>query len=150
MSDDPNQGPARLGMAATAAAGPGQRRRRAQAAPAAQPRSARRTEECISYHPNDALALAIVRAWSDNGFRNRLLTFPVNMQTPQVDNTRAALREVGISIEPPLTPVVLTQQQYSTYTRLQNDIIFVLPDPIGSIHSFYNAQLAMSITCMGM
>jgi hypothetical protein len=149
MSEDPNQGSARLGMAATAGAGPGQRRR-ARAAPTGQPRSAWRTDECISYHPNAALALAIVRAWSDNAFKNRLLTFPVNMQTPQVDSTRAALREVGIAIDPPLRPVVLTQQQYPTYTRLADDIVFVLPDPIGATHSLHNAELAMTITCMGM
>jgi len=149
MSENPSQGTVRLGMAATAGADAG-RRPRARAASGTRQAAARRTAQTISYHPNDALALAIVRAWSDNAFKNRLLTFSPGTAAAQYNSTRDALREIGISIEPPLNPVVLTQQQYPSYAPLADQVVFVLPDPIGSIHSFHNAQLAMCITVLGM
>jgi hypothetical protein len=147
MTEDANQDVIRQGMAAIAGAGPG--RRRPPRTPAARPTSARRAHEAISYHPNDALALAIVRAWSDESFKDRLLTFSADMQTRDHERTRAALREMGIIIESK-TPVVVTEQQFLSYPREKDHIVFVLPDPLGSIHTFANAQLAMSIIVLGM
>jgi hypothetical protein len=139
MSEDPNQGSVRLGMAATTRGGGGDEvptRRRA-----GEP----------NYHPNETLASAIVRAWSDEDFRNRLLTYPTNnMRAPNYENTRGALREIGVGIDNPMIPVVLTPQQYVSYRRRANQIIFVLPDPLGSMHNLATAQVAMSVTNRGM
>jgi hypothetical protein len=146
MSDDPNQGLVRQGMATTAGAGTG--RPRAGTRPV-QPRQTRRAHNTISYHPNDALAHAIVRAWSDDAFKNRLLTFSENMQQRDHERTRAALREVGIVIET-MDPVVVTEEQYRAYNEQDNHIVFVLPNPLGALHSMHNAQIAMCITTLGM
>jgi hypothetical protein len=138
MSEDPNGGPVRLGMAATAGAGSGD----------GVPRRRRAGEFC--YHPNEALANAIVKAWSDDEFRTRLLTFPgSDMRNPNYQSTRDALSEVGVNIDK-LVPVVLTPQQYATYRRRANQIIFVLPDPLGSVHNLATAQVAMCLHVFGM
>lgn len=147
MSEDPNRGLIRMGMPAAPGAGSAGRRR--PSGPAAQRRGASRSDEAISYHPNEALAHIIVRAWSDDRFKNRLLTFPVDLQTPNYDNTRAALQEMGITIETK-TPVVLTEQQYANFTSQDDQIVFVLPNLLGSVFSLAHAQLAMSITVRGM
>lgn len=138
MSEDPNQGSVRLGMAATTGAGSGDdvpRRRRAGE---------------VSYHPNEALANAIVKAWTDDEFRRRLLTYPgSDMRNPNYQSTRDALSEMGVNIHR-MDPVVLTTQQYATYRRRANQIIFVLPDPLGSVHNLATAQVAMCLHVFGM
>lgn len=97
-----------------------------------------------------ALANAIVKAWSDDAFRTRLLTFPgSDMRNPNYQSTRDALSEVGVNIDK-MVPVVLTPQQYATYRRRANQIIFVLPDPLGSVHNLATAQVAMCVNVFGM
>src|SRR5690349_11903619 len=65
---------------------------------------------CVSYHPNEKLAGAIVRAWQDLEFKTRLLTFrpeQPDFAKPNYESSRAALAEVDVFIE---KPVVLTEQ----------------------------------------
>ena len=137
---------AAVGVAATAVTS-----KPAKAAePAAQPGSTTDSAGCVSYHPNENLARAIVRAWSDNAFKTRLLTFEsghADFQKPNFESSRAALAEVDIFIE---RAVVLTQQQYTGYKKKDKEIIFVLPDPLGSTYSLATAQVAMAATCVGM
>jgi hypothetical protein len=138
MSENPNDGSVRQAMAATAGTGSADE----------APRRRRAGEP--SYHPNEALANAIVKAWSDQEYRRRLLTFPGdNMRNPNHQSTRAALSEMGVTIET-MDPVVLTPQQYATYRRRANQIIFVLPDPLGSVHNLGTAQVAMCVHPFGM
>jgi hypothetical protein len=118
---------------------------------------------CVSYHPNESLALAIVRAWSEESFRSRLLTFPGNPNSASwegissearqeiIGRTRAALGEMDIFLD---SPVVLTVSQLQGYKKKEEkEIIFVLPDPSmvnGKQYSIATAKVAMAIQCFGM
>jgi hypothetical protein len=71
------------------------------------------------------------------------------MRAPNYESTRAALGEMGMPIERK-TPVVLTEEQYSGFTKADDQILFVLPNALGSVYSLANAQLAMCVTMLGM
>jgi hypothetical protein len=115
-----------------------------------------------SFHPNDNLVDAIVRAWTDDGFRTGLLSFPKITRRedwrptdpPNYANTQQALAAVGVYFE---RPVVLTRDQYKWgYKKKEgNEVVFVLPDPPGrpeflGRRSFATARAAMAITARGM
>jgi hypothetical protein len=113
----------------------------------------------VSYAPNDDLARAIVKAWSDTGYRNRLLSYgpgvPVADYTkPDYESTSLALQEVDVHI---LQPIVMTVAQYAGFnTFIQGGgkappgVLFVLPDPLGSQATLSTARVAMVVTCNGM
>jgi hypothetical protein len=101
------------------------------------------SDDCTSYYPNDALAAVIVRAWSDQGFKARLLS---GANLTNKANTKAALEEAGISLT---DVVVLSPEEYEGYTRTKGQIVFVLPDPIGK-PSMETARIAMASTCDGI
>jgi hypothetical protein len=100
-------------------------------------------DDCPSYHPNDALAAVIVRAWSDQGFKARLLS-GANLSNKA--NTKTALEEVGIFLT---DVVVLSPEQYEGHTRAKGQTVFVMPDAIGR-PSMETARIAMASTCCGI
>ena len=120
-------------------------------------------EEPFSYHPNDALAQAIVRAWSEPHFRDKLLTFPEKdakaiwdkrnsaEYEKTIERSRESLESVGVYLT---SPVVLTQKQYQTYKKKHDDeVVFVLPDaPIQDEgkKSLATARVKMTYTVRGM
>lgn len=97
----------------------------------------------ISYHPNEALAAVIVRAWSDVGFKARLLS---GADLGNTASTRAALEDAGIILT---DVVVLTPEQYEGYTPKKGQTVFVLPDSIGK-PSMDTARIAMAETVFGI
>jgi hypothetical protein len=112
----------------------------------------------ISYHPNDSLAMAIVRAWSDPEYKRRLLTFPEKDEADwskikdparreMIRKSSKALAEVDVFLE---MPVVLTSEQYDDYKpKAKKEVVFVLPDPIGG-NSLETARIAMAVQVRGM
>jgi hypothetical protein len=117
----------------------------------------------VRYYPNDNLVFAIVRAWSEESFRARLLTFKFDESADwskfstvdygtMVAKTRDALAEVDVFLD---APVVLTQKQYVEYKPKdpQKEVVFVLPDP-SIVHdkkySLATARVAMSVTSRGI
>ena len=112
--------------------------------------------DAVSYHPNHNLALAIVRAWSEPGYRDRLLTFKgayTLASKPAADDysrTSKALLEVGISLA---KPVVLTFPQYNApgYKKVEDEVVFVLPDNLTATgFNLPGAEIAMIVTPLGM
>jgi hypothetical protein len=102
-----------------------------------------------TYHPNDALAAVIVRAWSEPAFRNRLVTGPSPNDVAR-DACKAALREAGISLR---DVVVLTEDQVEDYEPAEgheNETAFVLPNPISDAPSMDTARIAMAATVDGI
>jgi hypothetical protein len=109
-----------------------------------------KTEDCHIYHPNDALAAAIVKAWSDEDFKARLLSGP---KAGKKASTKAALEEMGVSLD---DVVVLLPEEHEAFVRAnqrtkkgQGPIVFVLPHPIGK-PSMDTARIAMASTCDGI
>jgi hypothetical protein len=96
-----------------------------------------------TYHPNDALAAVIVRAWSDDKFKNRLLSHPT--LTNQA-NTIAALEEMGIYLD---EPVVLELKDHAAFAPSGKQVVFVLPAPKGK-PSMDTARIAMAVTVDGI
>jgi hypothetical protein len=129
-----------------------------------KPRRARTgaaTKGSTSYHPNEHLARAIVKAWSDESFKNRLLTFPPGAheadwkkipegeRSAMLRKTSAALAEMDVFLD---TPVVLTVEQFATYkgTSEKTEAVFVLPDVLGKKISLATAQVAMAMQMKGI
>jgi hypothetical protein len=100
-------------------------------------------DDCHSYYPNDALAAVIVQAWSDPGFKARLLS---GADLSNKSSTRTALEEMGISLT---DVVVLSQGEYEEYTPAKGQVVFVLPDAIGK-PSMETARIAMASTVAGI
>jgi hypothetical protein len=107
------------------------------------------------YHPNASLALAIVRAWNEREYRERLLTFgetgPVKSppKPESYEKTRLALQEVDVFLA---QPVVLTLAQYNSgYQKAEGDVVFVLPERLANPSSTMpSAEIAMIVTPLGM
>ena len=97
----------------------------------------------LSYHPNEALAAVMVRAWSDVGFEARLLS---GAHLDNKDSTKAALEEAGIFLN---DVVVLTSEQYETYKPTEGQTVFVLPKKIGK-PSMDTARIAMASKVAGI
>ena len=111
-----------------------------------------KTEDCHIYHPNDALAAVIVKAWSDEGFRAKLLSGP---KATKKASTKDALEGMGISLD---DVVVLLPEEHAAFVRARKrtkkgpgrgPIVFVLPHPIGK-PSMDAARIAMASTCDGI
>jgi len=88
----------------------------------------------VSYHPNDGLVSVIIRAWQNNNFKNKLLSFDNDSEAsdvtkdPQYPRTKRRLELVGqVFID---KPVVITEKQYSNgYVKRDNaEVVFVLPN----------------------
>ena len=119
----------------------------------------------VSYFPNDNLAKAIVRAWSDKSFEEQLLTFGrgtsadwsiylPDIQTSMLLKTSGALAQVDVYLE---RAVVLTVDQYAwysdrykTYQEQPGQFIFVLPEPVGRAPSLATAEVAMAVHPCGI
>jgi len=75
----------------------------------------RGTETFVSYHPNDRLAEMIAQAWTDPGYRDRLL-----------HDTANVFREAGIFVD---NPVVVTEGDFAAQNfQKDQQTLFVLPD----------------------
>jgi hypothetical protein len=99
----------------------------------------------VSYYPDDNLAAAITRAWTDPGFKDRLRER--DYTTPS-----AALAEMGITVP---RPVVLTPKEYYAGYKKQSadEVILVLPDPPADPVARYlpdRVKSAMKFTPFGM
>jgi len=116
-----------------------------------------------SYHPNENLAQAIANAWSDDSYRERLLTFPVGQSTADFkdvtegmfEKTSGALAEVDVFLD---KPVVLTVAQFEnarekwlSYEKTEKGlIVFILPEPLGKRPSVATAKIAMAVRPQGV
>src|SRR5262245_57898986 len=117
-----------------------------------KPKSKAARQEPFSYHPNDALAHAIVKAWTDpNDFGKRLLTLSVDgPKKKKIESTQRALAEYGVYLE---NPVVLTEDEYKRYKKERDEVVFVLPDAPGRTegqNSLDTARVKMAFTLRGM
>ena len=78
-------------------------------------------------YQNDSLAELVVKAWTDNGFRDFLLTRKEDDGTSP--NAKKELAERGIYLE---DPVVITEEHYFHGYRIEtpdsNRVVFVLPN----------------------
>jgi hypothetical protein len=114
----------------------------------------------VTYYPNDGLAQAILRAWTDSVYRGKLLSYgpdpavDFTKQQPSYTNTSLALAEVGVHIT---QPIVMTVAQYAGFkTFIQGGgkappgVLFVLPDTLGNLYTMDTARVAMTVTCNGM
>jgi hypothetical protein len=109
------------------------------------------------YYPNEKLANVIVHAWTDSTYRGTLLTFgegPFTRSSRPTNSdyarTARALSDHDIHIS---RPVVLTPQQYAIgYIKVEDEVVFVLPDPIAEKGRFTlpSADVAMRVTPLGM
>ena len=114
------------------------------------------------YHPNDNLASAIARAWADDSFRKRLLTFDETKDAANWQGldygktllrTSQALAEEDVFVA---TPVVLTHVQYIKHYKKQSDdeVVFVLPkrpDTLANHHyALEAARMNMRFIVFGM
>lgn len=100
----------------------------------------------VSYHPNDTLANAILKAWRDQPYRDALIGDPIK--------TLAAEKPPFI-FAPGVIVKVLTEDEYNAgYVRSPNQFIFVLPNPPTPPPpagiDLAQAKLAMSVTPFGM
>jgi hypothetical protein len=112
---------------------------------------------CISFAPNDALAQAIVKAWTDQRYRDDLLTFGDkdnwNKMSPaaraaKIRKTSEALEKVDVFLD---SPVVLTAKQFAIYKSSSKDeVVFVLPEPLSTKPTLATAKVAMAVTCRGV
>jgi hypothetical protein len=114
-------------------------------------------EGCISFAPNDALAQAIIRAWTDQTYRDDLLTFSdkdnwnrmsAAARAAKIRKTSEALEKVDVFLD---NPVVLTAKQFATYKSSSKDeIVFILPEPLSTKPTLATAKVAMAVTCRGV
>jgi hypothetical protein len=104
------------------------------------------TETCVVYHPNDKLAEIIAQAWTDSGYRDRLLKDTANV-----------FKQAGIFVE---DPIVVTEAEFKTqnFNKDQHKV-FVLPDPPSEKHFdksaiqgnlIETARVKMAFTCCGI
>lgn len=117
--------------------------------------SPRRCECCISYFPNENLAQAIAKAWSNKSYEDQLLTFGrgrnadwdvIKDKDATYSKTAGALAEVDVFIN---KPVVLTVAQQD-YKAIAGEVVFVLPDVPGSSPTLATARVAMAVQCRGI
>jgi hypothetical protein len=113
-------------------------------------------EGCISFAPNDALAQAIVKAWTDQSYRDELLTFSdkdnwnkmsAAALAAKIRKTSEALEKVDVFLD---NPVVLTAKQFATYKSSKDEVVFVLPEPLSTKPTLATAKVAMAVTCRGV
>jgi hypothetical protein len=123
--------------------------------------SKRRVRVVPAARDHEQLAEAIVRAWSEEAYKERLLTFPSGSSETKISNkdraqTGAALKEFGIDLGNPV--VVLTEKQFAEFVEVESgnrsyrgisktDVIFVLPEPVGKkrINEVKEAMLLHSL-----
>jgi len=94
----------------------------------------------------------IVYAWTDQNFRNALLTILPNGTSP---NAKAALEQRGIYLA---NPIVITETAYENGFHMQdpNGVVFVLPNqprtvaPPGGQTLLETAKLLMACTPNGI
>jgi hypothetical protein len=112
-------------------------------------------EGCISYFPNENLAQAIVKAWSDETYEGQLLTFGrdknadwdlIKDKDAAYSRTARALAKVDVFID---KPVVLTVAQQA-YEAKGGEVAFVLPDKLGKKPTLATARVAMAVQCRGI
>lgn len=103
----------------------------------------------VFYGPNDLLANVIVRAWTDDDFRDDLLD-------PNPQKAKKALKKMGLVFE---EVKVLTEDQYYAVGALPykktswKEVVLVLPDApkdVGFPHSLEVAKVKMQVTPFGM
>jgi len=117
------------------------------------------------YHPNETLAKIIVKAWTDDDFKKRLLTFDEGtlpdwrgaVAATRLGFTRQALEDSDIWLD---KPIVLTEDQLASFSEDQlatfiahnGEFVFVLPDPPTSSKtpSLGTAAVAMSMVAAGI
>ena len=108
---------------------------------------AKGAEISVSYHPNDKLAEMIAQAWTDPGYRGRLL-----------NDTANVFREAGLFID---NPVVVTEADFATQNFAKDQqTLFVLPDPPPAAQHFAalalrgnlieTARVKMAYMCCGI
>jgi len=75
-------------------------------------------------YQNDALADLVVRAWSDAGFLNGLIT---GTPAQRINHAQSALKQRGINLS---SPIVLTEQEFYDGWLADNDdeVVFVVPN----------------------
>jgi hypothetical protein len=104
------------------------------------------TETCVVYYPNEKLAEMIAQAWTDQGYRDRLL-----------NDTANVFKQAGLFID---NPLVLTESDFKN-KKLHKDqhTVFVLPnapsdqqfakaDMQGNL--IETARVRMAYTCCGI
>jgi hypothetical protein len=113
---------------------------------------------------HEGLARAILRAWQDDGYKQRLLSFPTNatqISKRDYESTREALREVGVDPDLP-NLVVLTPYQFAELVQAETidrsgpyrgrrltDVVLVLPEPFG-LKRPQDVQTAMVAATLGI
>jgi hypothetical protein len=114
-----------------------------------------------SYHPNESLAKAIVRAWTDATFKKNLLTFgdkddraiwPDADRSPIYGRVSKVLQEFGISLDKPVVFSTEAQLANYDYTKAEaGEVYFVLPRAdISRTPTLGTAVVAMSLCAMGI
>jgi hypothetical protein len=98
-----------------------------------------------SYYPNDNLAEAIVRAWSDTKYRDDLLT-DITKGEKDYKKTADALAKVSIFIDKP----VVVDVKDANYKAQDGEIVFVLPKMPGTIATLATARVAMALQARGI
>jgi hypothetical protein len=97
----------------------------------------------ISYFPNDNLAEAIVKAWSDTKYRDDLLT---DINNKNYKKTADALAKVGVFIDKP----VVVDVKDANYKAQDGEIVFVLPKMPGTTATLATARVAMALQARGI
>lgn len=118
--------------------------------------------EAKYYHPNEDLVKVIVKAWTNDVFKKKLLTYPdkddeaewekrAKVKEEQFARVRAALEAFGIQVN---NPIVLTCRQFEMgYIMAGNEELFVLPHAPNNLDSAMapaSARVAMIFCPFGM
>ena len=128
---------------------------------------------CLTPGPesHEGLARAILKAWQDDGYKQRLLSFPTNatqISKRDYESTRQALHEAfrEVSVDPAASDlpnlVVLTPYQFAELVQAEaidksgpyrgirpTDVVLVLPEPFGLKRS-QDVQTAMLAATLGI
>jgi hypothetical protein len=108
------------------------------------------------HYPSDNLVSAIIRAWTDTSFKDRLLSYgertDLNGVTPNKARTKEALAEMGIFVD---SAIVLTNEQFGPSFQKPDpgDVIFVMPKAPTENKGKYSiatARAAMQFCIFGM
>jgi hypothetical protein len=113
--------------------------------------------DCPSPPYPEILAQVIAKAWQDGAFRENLLTFGEAAIKPEWKGDRdysRAQKTLGLYGVHLASPVVLTEAQYRAgYTKVDNEIVFVMPNSDRVFDQKYTeatARVVMSVVACGI
>jgi hypothetical protein len=98
----------------------------------------------------DNVAKVIVLAWTKKGFKEDLLTYPLHAGETDAQaraRTKKKLFDNKIDVQ---KPVVLAAEAFKTYQPHKDEVVLILPEPIGAGKALRDAKEVMLLHCLGV